>query len=145
MKKTSLLHPLFILTGLAILNSGCTLSFALVGAGIDSTRAKAERTVDLGDFHSLEQGNMIVIYTYDQLALTGRFQEASPISLSDDQSGILIRRNEDLVHIPWYRIEKVGVLKEQRNTWLIGALAGATLDALLIYQSVNKRSGNSIQ
>ena len=78
-----------------------------------------------------------MVYTYDQLALTGRFQKAGIITSEDELAGILIRRNDHSVQIPWYTIEKVGVIKENRNTWLIGALAGATLDAILIYDALH--------
>jgi len=99
----------------------------------DRTKAKEERTVLPENIDQVRAGNRIVVYI-DELALEGRY--VGPIFSTDPQTAvpeaIMIRCKGHEVTIPWNYVVKIDVLAEKRNGLIIGALAGAVIDAVLI-------------
>ena len=136
--KTQFYFPLLIGIILVVLGNACTTTGAFVGIMSDRTKAKEERTVLPENIDQVRAGNRIVVYI-DELALEGRY--VGPIFSTDPQTAvpeaIMIRCKGHEVTIPWNYVVKIDVLAEKRNGLIIGALAGAVIDAVLIIHVTN--------
>lgn len=125
---------LLILTGLA---SSCTILGGAIGSTVDARKSKVTQELTPGEYNSLERGNLVLVYTKDQLALQGRYRLTIPMTSETPDGGIMIYRRGNRMVIPGNRIKTVKVIQEKRRALLTGMLIGAAVDAIIFHTTMN--------
>ena len=122
MKDFSSTYTVFLLLSGIMVFSGC---FTILGTSMAQSHNKAE-------LWEINRGNLVKIHAIDGRVLKGQFQGTETVGYFDL---LLLKRKDNILKIRTTDIEKIQVITQNKNGWII-AVTGFAIDVFIVARVV---------